>query len=155
MGGQTESTATENSTKSHLLVGTICMASVDDKMSVFNLYNADVLSPSKSNLEPFCSLESIGITDSPRTCDDDQATTGTLSLGHGRSHIPHLPRNYQMAVGRLKSILSRLQKDPQLLKSYADIMQEQLERGIIEVVTSEFSQALRTTSCCSHTKCDE
>ena len=34
-------------------------------------------------------------------------------------------------------MLSRLQNDPQLFQSYATIIQEQLERGIIEKVTSE------------------
>ena len=50
---------------------------------------------------------------------------------------PLLPDNYQLALGRLKSVLNRLQKDPQLLKSYTAILQEQLEWGIIETVTSE------------------
>ena len=45
-----------------------------------------------------------------------------------------IPENYQLALGRLKSMLNRLQKDPALLKSYAAIIKEQLEKGIIETV---------------------
>ena len=34
--------------------------------------------------------------------------------------------------------LSRLQKDPQLLKSYSAAIRQQLDCGIIEVITNEF-----------------
>ena len=148
LGGQTESTMSENSTESHFLVGTIGTVSVGDMTSVSTLNNTDVLSSSKPNLESFWSLEAIGITDSPRTCDDDQALENfqkTVRYENNRYFVtwpwkepnPSLPQNYQLAAGRLKFILSRLQKDPQLLRSYAAVIQEQLDRGIIEVVTNE------------------
>ena len=70
---------------------------VDLNMNVHTLPSVEGLSISRPNLEPFWKLELIGIMDSPKTCDDDQAlesfqknikiytrTTGTLSLGHGR-----------------------------------------------------------------------
>ena len=36
---------------------------------------------------------------------------------------PDLPDNYQLAVGRLKSTVQRLRKDPRLLKMYTDVIQ--------------------------------
>ena len=48
-----------------------------------------------------------------------------------------IPENYQLTLCRLKPMLSRLQRDHQLLRSYAAIIQEQLERGIIEAVKIE------------------
>ena len=50
---------------------------------------------------------------------------------------PDLPDNYQLAVGRLRSTIQRLRKDPCLLKMYADVIQDQLNRGIIEKVFSD------------------
>jgi len=47
---------------------------------------------------------------------------------------PSLSSNYYLALGRLKSILLKLKKQPQLLQQYEAIMQEQLQRGIIEKV---------------------
>ena len=81
-------------------------------------------------------------------CDDDQALESfqkTIKYNNNQYFVtwpwkeqsPLLPENYQLALGRLKSVLNRLQKDPQLLKSYTAILQEQLERGIIETVTRE------------------
>ena len=48
---------------------------------------------------------------------------------------PDLPENYQLGFGRLKSIIQKLVKHPQLLQQYEAIIQEQLQRGIIEKVT--------------------
>ena len=48
-----------------------------------------------------------------------------------------LPENYHLALGRLRSTLSKLARNPQLLEAYAAIIREQLERGIIEMVTKE------------------
>jgi len=70
LGGQTENTDTEQSSESHLLVGTIGTAIVDDRSNALNYTN--ILSASKPNLEPFWSLEAIGITDSPKLCEDDK-----------------------------------------------------------------------------------
>ena len=121
MGGQTKNTAAKLDTESHLLVGTIGTTSVDDMITVCGLNNTDLLSASKPDLEPFWSLEAIGITDSPQLCEDDQALVNfqkTVKYEDNRyfvtwpwkeqNHI--MPENYQLAVGRLKSMLGRLQK---------------------------------------------
>ena len=40
---------------------------------------------------------------------------------------------YQLAVGRLKSTVMKLVKTPELFKQYDEIIQDQLNRGIIEI----------------------
>ena len=54
-----------------------------------------------------------------------------------REDHPDLAENYQLALGRLKSILQRLVKIPTLLEKYDAIIKEQLNKGIIERVTDE------------------
>eukprot|EP00794_Sanderia_malayensis_P001252 gene1252-biopygen481 len=49
-----------------------------------------------------------------------------------------LPDNYEWSVARLNSLLNRLRKDPDLLREYDKIIQDQLQAGIVErVVVSE------------------
>ena len=47
---------------------------------------------------------------------------------------PNLPENFELALGRLKSLIRRLQNEPENLKRYDAAIQEQLKRGIIEKV---------------------
>ena len=53
-----------------------------------------------------------------------------------RESNPDLPQNYQLAVGRLKSTVMKLVKTPKLFKQYDEIIQDQLNRGVIEKVIS-------------------
>ena len=48
--------------------------------------------------------------------------------------MPPLPEDYNLCKGRLNSLLFRLRKDPDLLKQYDAVFQEQLSTGIIEIV---------------------
>ena len=45
-----------------------------------------------------------------------------------------LPDNYANSLGRMKSQLKRLRKEPELLKEYDAIIKEQVEFGIVEPV---------------------
>ena len=145
LGGQTVDATGDRDTELHLLVGTLGMVPVGVNHA---LNSTDVISASKPSLESFWSLESIGITDSPQTCDDDQALENfqkAVRYEDNRYFVtwpwkdsnPLIPENYQLAFSSLKSILGRLQRNPELLQSYSTIIQDQLERGIIEKVTSE------------------
>ena len=51
-----------------------------------------------------------------------------------REHHDTLPNNYELGVGRLKSTLRRLRKNPPLLDKYRKVIQNQIEAGIIEEV---------------------
>ena len=46
----------------------------------------------------------------------------------------HLPDNYGLALGRLRSIIPRLKKEPELLKTYIATIKDQIEKGVIEKV---------------------
>ena len=51
-----------------------------------------------------------------------------------RESAPLLPDNYQLSLKRLNSMLSRLRKQPELLKEYDEIVRDQTEKGILEDV---------------------
>ena len=146
-------TTTDPVSVPNLLVCTMGIAPTSMKPSTHMLNEVDLSLADKPNLDIFWNLESIGIIDSPSTSDDDKALemfNNTVKFEDGRylvtwpwkeSH-PSLPDNYQLAVGRLKSTLQRLKKDPHLLQMYSAIIQEQLERGIIEKVCSKSKQGV-------------
>ena len=105
--------------------------------------NTDPSLACKPDLEQFWNLESIGIMDLPKMCDDDQALENFKKMIRHEDNRyfvtwlwkdsnPLLPDNYQLASSRPKYILGRLQKNPQLFQSYATIIQKQLERVIIK-----------------------
>jgi len=54
-----------------------------------------------------------------------------------KDRIPDLPENYELAFGHLRSMLQKLVKSPTLIKQCDEIIQEQLNRRIIERVTSD------------------
>ena len=45
-----------------------------------------------------------------------------------------LPDNYKLSLKRLKSLIRRLQQDPDILKEYHSVIQDQLRKGIVEMV---------------------
>ena len=49
---------------------------------------------------------------------------------------PVLPDNYKLSSSRLNSQLRKLRKEPEVLKEYDTLIQEQLQKGIIEKVAS-------------------
>ena len=59
-----------------------------------------------------------------------------MSTVHGENN-PNLPENYGLALGRLKTTISRLQQDSELLKKYDEVIKDQLKKGIIEIVRDE------------------
>ena len=55
---------------------------------------------------------------------------------------PELPSNYGTSLHRLKTQMRRLEKDPEILKEYGNIIQDQLRVGVIEKV-AELEKAPR------------
>ena len=72
----------------------------------------------------------------------DEAFEKNLSFEDGKClvHLPWkeqhglLPDNFENCVARLSTQLKRLRKDPEILKEYDSIIQDQLQSGIIEQV---------------------
>ena len=103
--------------------------------------------PTKPNLEDFWRLESIGIMDSPVDSDKDKALkifNKTLRFEDKKYRVTWpwkedkscLPENRELAFGRFKSLVKKMKSNPQLVGKYDAIIQNQLQLGIIERVTS-------------------
>jgi hypothetical protein len=66
----------------------------------------------------------------------------TLTRVDGRYYVkwpwkegdPDLPENRGLVVGRLRSLVTRFKKQPGLMSKYNEIIQDQLEKGVIENV---------------------
>ena len=80
--------------------------------------------------------------DSPHISDDETAQalfSKSVTFENGRYNVSwpwkpdrELPDNYMLAKGRLTSLVRRLRRDPDMLKRYDDVIQDQLTKGIIE-----------------------
>ena len=90
----------------------------------------------------FWKLETIGINEPINDCTDDQAIQNfhaTVRKTNGRYDVtwpwkeenPQLPDNYQLALGRLNSLLKRIQGNLELLQKYDSIIKDQLKNQII------------------------
>eukprot|EP00105_Crassostrea_gigas_P032401 XP_011455393.1 PREDICTED: uncharacterized protein LOC105347859 [Crassostrea gigas] len=99
----------------------------------------------KPSIDDFWNLETIGIQDSPYTSDDGKALrnfNSTLKIENNRYQVtwpwkeefPDLPENREVAYGRLKSLVHKLQSNSELLHKYDEIIQDQCKKGIIEKV---------------------
>ena len=67
-----------------------------------------------------------------------------------RESSPLLPDNYQLSAKRLNSMLSRLRKQPELLKEYDEIVRDQTEKGILEDVDPNAPTVVSKTHYLAH-----
>jgi hypothetical protein len=99
--------------------------------------------PEDADVHEFWSLESVGIYDPPHEDEDGAAQAAfdrSITKVYGRYAVgwpwkdsqPDLPSNFEMTFSRMSAILKKLQNDHDLLRKYDAIIQEQLEKGIIE-----------------------
>lgn len=88
-------------------------------------------------------LESVGIMDNPKTTREEEAIrhfNNTIKYVDGRYSVkwpwieypPDMSTNFGLAYGRLKALLQRI--NDSLLNEYQNIINEQLEKGIIEII---------------------
>ncbi|XP_073944857.1 uncharacterized protein [Choristoneura fumiferana] len=139
-----------------VLSGNITPGEVDNALSVVTYCQCHIPScpyftepdlPLRSiDVQFLWSLESIGITDSPKATRQEEAVrhfNNTVQYQNGRylvkwpwiQYPPDLPSNFGLALGRLRSTLKRL--DTAALDEYESILKEQLHLGIIEIVDQE------------------
>ena len=91
-------------------------------------------------LKSFWELESFGISSSDQSVYDEFGNSVRFVEGRYEVELPWkeahpiLPDNYRLCVRRLKGLLKRLKHDPEILKEYNSIIQDQLQQGIVEIV---------------------
>ena len=100
------------------------------------------------HVEDLWKLESIGIRPKDSTEKNDIAMEmfqNTVTKEGERYFISWpwrneyqimLPENYELSLGRLKSLMKHLQKDPELLQRYDETIRTQIQNGVIEKVES-------------------
>ena len=104
------------------------------------------------DMEKFWKLEHVGIEEECEINMENPTADNfenTIRFVNGRYFVSwpwkedatDLPENYELAYGRLKSLLNRVKKTPEVLKQYDDIIQEQMEKGMVERVTETSEQA--------------
>ena len=59
-----------------------------------------------------------------------------------KNEIPDLPLNRGLAMGRLKSTVAKLQSKPEFLLKYDRVIQEQIDKGVIEPVDRTSAKAV-------------
>lgn len=133
LAGRTAETV-ENTAESSMLILTY---GTDINRETTLMTHADSSLPLKPNFEDFWRLESIGIQESPIETDDNITLNRfkeTLNYENGRYTVtwpwktekPDLPENHGLALGRLKSLINRMKRNPDLVEKYAEIIDEQL-----------------------------
>ncbi|EYB90421.1 hypothetical protein Y032_0220g2511 [Ancylostoma ceylanicum] len=123
---------------------------LSDDNDLANPIHHDVLSQLVSN---FWTLESVGIMDDPNQQDDDvclQFFNDNISFDtEGKRYIVKLPfksdpselsDNFLLAFSRLSSLVRSLKRNPSYMKTYHDVITEQLQKGIIEEVPMDEMQ---------------
>ena len=103
------------------------------------------------NIEDFWKLETIGVTPPKDEKDDDaimEQFKQTVTKVNGRYQVKWpwrdkdsiIPENYQLCIGRLKSLQKRLNSDPELFQKYDEIIKNQEDNGMIEAVNEQTEQ---------------
>ena len=130
---------------------------VENVQSQTKIFDSDYLtvlfneenSENSSNSEFNENLENVSHLDSEVMSEQDQKTVqyiqksierdtnGRISVNipwnHKNFHL--LGKNFKLSIQILKSGLTKLRKNPELLKLYDDVFEEQLKLGIIEKIT--------------------
>ena len=97
----------------------------------------------KTELSRFWDLESIGILNNePSVYEKFKSEVKRMDDRYEvclpfKDEHPPLPDNYESSKRRLSALVHRLQQKPDVLKSYDDVIKDQLESGIIEKVNNE------------------
>ena len=96
-------------------------------------------------LRRFWDTEALGIQETPNESTIDQDFLKDIKYEKGHYEVPlpwirdcsELPCHYNLSFNRLKYLHSKLLRRPELLKEYNSILQEQLQKGIIERVEAD------------------
>ena len=93
-----------------------------------------------AGLKRFWDLESLGILKEEHPVQQQFSQRITFEKGRFEVHLPwkqshpQLPDNYDICKKRLGGLLKRLSQNPDQLRLYDSIIQEQLQQGVVEIV---------------------
>ena len=96
-----------------------------------------------AQLKKFWDLETLGIQMEENTVQDKFTQTITRQGGRYQVKLPWkpthrpLPTNLDLCQKRLQSLLKKLRPQPELLQEYDKVIQEQVGKGIVEIVPEE------------------
>ena len=87
----------------------------------------------------------VGIKDPSTITDDNKALlefNKSIQLVNGRYQVwwpwreenPNLFNNYKLSYGRLASTVTQIKKNPETMKQYNNIIEDQVKKGIIEKI---------------------
>ena len=87
-------------------------------------------------LKKFWELESLGISKEKHPVQRQLTQQIAFRQGRYEVHLPwtHLPDNYDLCRKRLTGLLKRLHQNPEQLREYDSVINDQLSKGIVEVV---------------------
>ena len=135
LSGPTEDTGSQEST--NLLVRST---------HILRIHTTPVEESLDHQLQKFWDLEIMGVAEQEPSVQE--SFTQSIRQVEGRyevqlpwkpTHKP-LPTNLHLCKKRLQSLLNKLKPQPELLQEYNKVIQEQLQRGIVEVVSEEQHQ---------------
>ena len=93
-----------------------------------------------NRLHSFWELESLGIEKDNKSLHDTFKENILFKDGRYEVSLPwkefhdHLPDNYMLSLRRLEGLMKRLKQTPEILKEYNATIQDQIDKGIVEVV---------------------
>ena len=97
-----------------------------------------------TQLKKFRELESFGIVKNELSVYDKFINEITFKDCRYEVRLPwkdshsELPDNFELSCKRLGNLLSRLQKNPELLSEYDFVIRDQLSQGVVEIVKDPF-----------------
>ena len=105
-----------------------------------------------NTLKGFWDTESFGVLDDSQDLADEDGFLVRLKFCHGwyevnlpwRESGPSIPDHFDLCLGRLWNLHSRLLKSPKLLERYHTIIQDQMNKGIVELVPDDSQVATAT-----------
>lgn len=136
-------------TEQHSLLVIIYGTDIRRQTNVF--IPVDNVVPTKLNLEDLWWLETKGIHDTPQDTKKEMLLkqfNETIEYEHGRYKVSWpwqedgtlLSENHGLALGRFKSLINRLMSNSMLELQNGNIIEDQLQQGIIEKVPNQRNQ---------------
>ena len=134
LSGPTESVTNQETTVTNLTMA-------GNSNSLFD-YTQDAL---VDTLKQFWETESMGIKEVSEITKSHDGFNDQVRFNGQRYEVPlpwrdnhpAISSDYELCVNRLKSLQRKLLKEPELIREYNQIIEEQLSKGIVEKVAAE------------------